>query len=361
MVKKRVTLSIRADLAHDLERLGNDAVASEKLIEAIEIKMRKWLKANKPKFSHIQSASLEMDVSNSPPHTRVISTKRQKFREFGKLISQTRQSIGLVSAEAAKELGWTHEFMVSVERGHRLLSFHKLIKFTQTLNISAEQTAFLREKLKELAPFVTRVNVPTVKKTSANSIKDLGANVSEHCSEPENNGACSDAIKKSNNRINTLAKPWCSKGETPPNLSALSFAILNSAGANNERNSDSFQTLTEQHPQILEERDSVGAYYESTAAARDRQKDVEAQKEEAVNNFFGALGIVIKSLRMGLKLTRNELAARTNLDSKKIRNLEIGKGMSVEEMFKVAEALDLKPGQLAQQAQKHLPADYQVH
>lgn len=370
MAKKRVTLLLHAGLARDLERVGEDAVAAEKLIEVIETRMRRWVKVNRPKFLHGHTGSFKQEAPESPSRATFRSAKREKMREFGNLLSQTRQSLEISSGALAEKLGWTQEFVHSIETGQRLLSFHKLIQYIHTLKISVEQSISLKEKLKELAPFVTPVTAPPQSKTSDEITYHLDADSRERRGDTKKNSSHHQA---NNTRIEAFANLPSRHVETSANLSALSFAIYDSAGVNDERNSNATEGLPEQNPHILEEYGFENlrrgnANLEpaiSAVAALASQRCEEAQKEKAKKDaekaFFLALGTVVKTLRKGFKLTRKNLGERADLDSKKIGKLETGKGISVDDMFKVAGALGLEPGQLAQRAQELLPADYQVH
>lgn len=372
MAKKRVTLLLHAGLARDLERVGEDAVAAEKLIEVIETRMRRWVKVNRPKFLHGHTGSLKQEAPESPSRATFRSAKREKMREFGNLLSQTRQGLEISSGALAEKLGWTQEFVHSIEAGQRLLSFHKLIQYIHTLKISVEHSTSLKEKLKELAPFVTKVTVPPSSKNSAENINDFSADSKERRSESERNSSHHQA-NNNNTRIEAFAKLPSRHAKTSANLSALSFAIFDSAGVSEKSNSNSTEGLPEQNPHILEECDFENPRRGKTnleetisaAAALAAQRCIEAQKEEAKKvaekAFFVALGTVVKELRKEQKLTRQDLAKKAHMASQQINALETARKISVDNMFRVAKALGLEPGQLAQRAQKNLPADYQVH
>lgn len=372
MAKKRVTLLLHAGLARDLERVGEDAVAAEKLIEVIETRMRRWVKVNRPKFLHGHTGSLKQEAPESPSRATFRSAKREKMREFGNLLSQTRQSLEISSGALAEKLGWTQEFVHSIEAGQRLLSFHKLIQYIHTLKISVEHSTSLKEKLKELAPFVTPATVPPLSKTSAENTNGFGADSRERRVDTEKTSSHHQANNE-NTRIEAFAKLPSRHAKTSANLSALSFAIFDSAGVSEKSNSNSTEGLPEQNPHILEECDFENLRRGKTnleattsaAAALAAQRCIEAQKEEAKKvaekAFFIALGTVVKELRKEQKLTRQDLAKKAHMASQQINALETARKISVDNMFRVAKALGLEPGQLAQRAQKNLPADYQVH
>jgi len=348
MTKKQVTLLMHADLARDLGRLVSDAVVAEKLNTMIESNLREWMKVNKQGTSRKKKKSSSCSLK-SRQRLKARNEKRLKFQEFGKLVSETRQHIGLSQVAAADKLGWQHEFLVASEVGRRLLTIRNLNHFAHELGLSLEQRRLLVTKLKELAPFLVRTKAKVLRESTC-------------IDHPDN--ACGESLRESepsptnSNQPNLPTLAWTNHASKQKDLTPLSLAIFESVGIRDEQRSFNLQRLQENHPHVLH--DCTKKSLEGQPDSHSVNLAIEQSRTETNNEFFIALGKAIKERRNELGLRRRDLAEKSQLLSKQIRRVEVGSEISVEDMFKIAEALDLEPVKLAQRAQEFIAENFQV-
>lgn len=339
MAKERVTLLIHADLARDVERLNGDAV--ENLSISVEPNIRKWLRFHRPKDTRQHGAEHQVSKTETSRRITARTAKRQKQREFGVLLRETRFKLQLSAEEFARKADWEHSFLNSIEAGRCQLSIERLHKMAHSLALSPEQIHILEYKLKELAQFL--LSKTLLKQTQAEAVPNPADETQTKATEGDTNNSCAQSLSK--------FRAWKLEIPTPPTLTALTSAILESVGASIEKENIDDLDFVEHHPHVLDDclRKELNQQEASVRIA-----DATVEQDTKIELFFVALGSYIKTRRCELKLKRRELAAKADLESRIVARVEGGKNISAPDMFKIALALELDPGQLANEAQKLL-------
>lgn len=331
---------IHADLARDVERLDSDAV--ENLSTAVEPNIRKWFHFRRPKDTRQHSPEHQISKAKTRTRTTAGSAKRQMQREFGDLLRQTRDRLQLSAEEFAQRVGWDHPFVNSVEAGRCQPSIERLHKLAQTLALPKEEIHILENKLKEIAQFIlSKTLLKQAQPEAAPNFVDQTP---------------TKAIEGNSvtNRAQGISKflAWEREIPTHANLNPLTSAILESAGELIGRENLNDRDSVEQHPHVLDDCLSAELKRQESQA---RVVDITVEQDAKNELFFIALGRYLKTRRCDLKLKRRELAAQAKVESRIVARAEDGKEISARDMIDIAVALELKPGEIADEAQKLIP------